>query len=40
MRRVEEPGGIDDERRLAVRLADLDEPRDAIEVQEATPRSS
>src|SRR6185312_10297324 len=32
--------GVDDERRLALRLADLDQPRHAVVVQDATPRSS
>jgi hypothetical protein len=31
---------IDDERRLAVPLLNLDQPRNAVEVQEATPRIS
>jgi hypothetical protein len=40
------PGGlddtrrVDDERRLAVCLANLDEPWNTVVVQEATPRSS
>jgi hypothetical protein len=38
--RLDEPSGIDDERRLAVRLLALDEPRDSFESQLATPRIS
>jgi hypothetical protein len=37
---LDQPGGIDHERRLAVRLARLDEPRDGLEAQLATPRIS
>jgi hypothetical protein len=39
-RRLDQPRRVDDERRLAMRLANLDQPRGALEVQEATPRSS
>jgi len=38
--RLDEPRGIDDERRLVVRLRALDEPRDALVRQLATPRIS
>jgi len=37
---LDEPGGIDDERRLAVGVLALDEPRDSFEGQLATPRIS
>src|SRR5262249_38909105 len=39
-RRFRQARGVDDERRLALRFADLDEPGNAPVVQEATPRSS
>src|SRR5947207_7372921 len=39
-RSLAQPRRVDDERRLAVLLADLDQPRDAVEVQDATPRIS
>jgi hypothetical protein len=39
-RGLDETRRIYDERRLAVRLSNLDESRDAVEVQEATPRIS
>jgi hypothetical protein len=35
-----QPGGVDDERGLAVLVALLDEAGDALEGQEATPRIS
>src|SRR5438874_2656051 len=38
--RLEEARRVDDERRLAVRLEDLDEPGHAVVVQEETPRIS
>jgi hypothetical protein len=38
--RLDEPSGVDDERGLAVRLARLDETRNAFVGQEATPRIS
>jgi hypothetical protein len=38
--RLDEPSGIDDERRFAVRLLTLDEPGDSFERQLATPRIS
>ena len=37
---LDDAGRVDDERRLAVRLLALDEPRDAFEGQLATPRIS
>jgi hypothetical protein len=39
-RGLEQPSRVDDERRLALGVADLDEAGDAAVVQEATPRSS
>jgi hypothetical protein len=38
--RLDDPGGIDDERRLAVRILALDQAGYALEGQEATPRIS
>ncbi len=38
--RLDEPRGVDDERRLAVRLLRLDEAGHAVEAHEATLRSS
>jgi hypothetical protein len=37
---LDEPRGVDDDRCLAVPLLDLDESRNAVEVQDATPRIS
>jgi hypothetical protein len=39
-RGFDESRRIDDDCRLPVRLANLDQSRDAIEIQEATPRIS
>ena len=40
LRRLDDSCSVDNERRLTVRLASLDEPGDAVVAQEATPRSS